>query len=425
MPRHSSPRGRPDPLDTMDNWLAERNADVQRLVAGAHAVGRQVWADGNRLGQYVVAARPADVAAQGLRAMRQIAGEAVVPNALVTRVGQVAARQVQSAAPVVKRVAARTRDEALAGGNGAQDAFTFGVGDRAYAGARALADAARGGDLARSYAHHYAGTQALDAYDEAHHSIARTVGQIAGTGAQIAALGAAEGLLAGGARIKQATPLIMREIAAIGGGGVGVGVGGQAISDLANRHLSSSSDYAGAGVGGAAGALTARGGRAGHAGAAMGAATSLAQDAFNGRVPSIDNARRAALVGSALGTVGGLVGRGWSDKLSRKEKENLGEDFSRLRTWMRGDQTQPVGKAAEHLIGGGYTIPDQRTLGGELVESKFGRFAGLTRRQKQAYDQPLLNYRVDHTLPRDVGVFAGFLPSAYGVYTSRSADGWP
>jgi hypothetical protein len=420
MPGQTSPQGRSGLLDDIESWMARRNADVQRFAAGAHAVGRQVWEDGNRLGRYISAERPSDVAALGVRTMQKAAGGG--SGGAASGAGQAAARQRYVMPADAKRVATKAGGEILAGLNGAQDAFTFGLGDRGYAGVRALAEAAQGYDLARSYARHYAGTQALDAHDEVYHPIARTVGQIAGTGAQIAALGPAEGLLAGGARIAEATPLITREIAALGGSGAGVGVGGQAISDFANGHPSSLGDYAGAAVGGMAGALAARGGRAGYAGAAMGGATSLVQDALNGRTPSIDKARQAALTGGVLGTSGGLLGRGWSDSLARKEKELLGEDFSRLRTWIRGDQTLPGRKTAERLVDGGSTIPDQRTLGGQLVESKFGRFADLTKRQRQAFYQPLENYRVDHALPRDVGVFAGFLPSVYGSYALQPTD---
>ena len=145
---------------------------------------------------------------------------------------------------------------------------------------------------------------------------------------------------------------------------------------------------------------------------ADGAATSIAQDLFNGRPPSFNRAREAAQTGGVLGTIAGVAGRRWSDGLSNAVKEDLGEGFSRLRTAARGDTTAPGGKTREYLSDGGYTYPDQRSFRGtqpsQLVESKFGISAALSKRQKQAYRE-LPNYRVDATLPKDVGAVAGLL----------------
>lgn len=396
MPGPSSAHGRSSPFDTIETWMARRNADIQRLAAGAHAVGRRVWEDGNKLGQYVSAARPSDVAALGHRAMQQVA-----------RGGDAVARQVMSAAHAVKRIASKAGDEALAGLNGAQDAFTFGVGDRAYASVRALADASQGEGLARSYSRHYAGAQALDAYDEAHHPIARTIGEIAGTAAQIAASGGLEGAFVAGTRVPQATGLISREIATVGGLGGGAGVGGQAISDIGQGRLGSFGDYGGAAVGGVAGALAALRGRAAESGAIGGATTSLAQDIFNGRHPSWERAREAAGGGALIGGTVGAGGRLWSDNLEWRTKGQLGEALSPLRTLARWDATIPGAKTAERLGNGKYTIPDSRTYGGEIVESKFGKSARLSQRQRQAYNLPIPNYRVDSFVPSDVGVALG------------------
>jgi hypothetical protein len=210
----------------------------------------------------------------------------------------------------------------------------------------------------------------------------------------------------------EATPLIAREIGYLAGGGGAVGIGGQAVADVLRRHVGSPGDYAGAALGGAVGGLASLGGRAGYAGAVGGAATSVAQDLFNGHRPSLAKAGDAAVVGGVLGTAGGLVGRGWSDRLHwSKQKGPLGENFSRVRTWARGDETQPGPKRMERLPGGGRTIPDHRTFRGqqprEIVESKFGRKHELSKGQKQAYKK-LSNYRVDHTMPSDVGAMAGF-----------------
>jgi hypothetical protein len=341
-----------------------------------------------------------------------------------------ATSKARAVAANATRVVAKVAPQVEAAANGAQDAFTFGLGDRAYAGVQAIDDAMHGQDFRSSYGRHYAGTQALDAYDAKYHPIARTVGQLAGTAAQVAALGPLEGIVAGGARIAEATPLIAREVTALGGAGAAGGVGGQFISDLSRGRAGSLGDYAGAAIGGAVGTLSARAGRAGRAGAAMGGVTSLAQDVLNGRISSIDDAssavdraRQAALVGGVFGAVGGLAGRAWSNGLSRAEKGQLGEDFSRLRTWARGDQTLPGPKTYERLEDGGWTIPDQRTTGADIVESKFGPSARLSPRQMQAFNQPLDGYRVDHSLPSDVGILTGLIPADYGYHQWDASTG--
>jgi hypothetical protein len=262
--------------------------------------------------------------------------------------------------------------------------------------------------------------QAQDRYETMHYAAARTAGQFLGTGVQVAALGPAEGLYVGGVRMAEATPLIAREIAVIGGAGGAAGVGGQALSDAARRKLSSIGDYAGAGLGGAVGGLASLGGRAGYAGAAGGAATSLAQDLFNGRALSLDRARGAAVMGGVLGAIGGAAGRRWSDGLDwRTEKGLLGEEFSRLRTWARGDKTLSGKKTAEVLGNQKITIPDLRSVRNgqqrEIIESKFGKTAKLSKNQKYAH-KTRNDYRVDHSLPKDVGAITGFLPGLFGLH---------
>lgn len=417
-------------FDNIEDWMKQRHADVRRLGHEAELAGREAWDQATRTGQKLAATRPSDVVALGARVLAQPKPQPNRQAGPPTSRPAPAQRSSMPARPS-RSLVQQGVDEALAGARGAQDAFSFGLGDRAYAGGRALVDAAQGADLGDAWRERMATERARDQYDAQRYGVARTVGQVVGTGAQIAALGPAEALFAGGTRIAQATPLIAREVAALGGAGGVAGVGGQVISDLSQGRVGSLGDYGGAAVGGVVGALAARSGRAGHAGAAMGATTSLAQDAFNGNLSadSIDKTRSAALAGGVFGTVGGMAGRRWSDGLSRKEKELLGEDFSRLRTRAAGDTTVvEKKKAAEVLRDGGRTIPDQRTLRNglphEIVESKFGRFARLSKRQKQAYEQPLPNYRVDHALPRDVGVVVGLPAAGYGSQSSRSDQPW-
>jgi len=432
------PARRAGALDNIELWMEQRNADVRRLGREAERAAHEALGHAARTGQQLVAPRPSDVRALGARIIeqRKPQSKAAAPPAGSSS-SQIARRpttsQPNARPPAPRPVVQGVRDQFLAGARGAQDAFTFGLGDRLYAGAQALDDAAHGADLSNAYGSRMAVERARDQYDARHYGTARTVGQVVGAGAQIAALGPLEGVVAGGARIAQATPLIAREFAVLGGVGGASGVGGQIVSDIARRRVGSVGDYVGAGVGGAVGGLASgggrfgvlrwRGGRAGYAGALGGAATSVAQDLANLRAPSFDRAREAASVGGAFGVAGGLAGRAWSNGLPNAAKGKLGEDFSRLRTWARGDKSTRGPKSREYLQEGGWTVPDQRSYRGtmlrDIVESKFGRSARLSKRQLQASEQPLPNYRVDHTLPRDVGVVVGFPAAEYGF---RSFD---
>lgn len=410
------------PADEITAWMKRRTADVARLGHEAEAAGREAWSRATRAGDALAAARPADVVALGVRVLQQARSSGGPSSA-----GQSAsnARQGTHTTPpqrMLRSADARVREQVLAGARGAQDAFTFGMGDRAYAGGRALLDAAHGTDLRDAYHQRMEVERARDRYDDAHFKAARTVGQIAGTGAQLAVLGPAEGLLAGGARIAETAPLLLREGAALVGSGAVLGGGGQIVSDAIAGRRSSLGDIAGAAVGGGSAALMSRYGSATLAGATDGSITSAAQDMFNGRPISGHDALRGASAGGVLGGVGGIVGRRWSDSLSNRQKEAIGESLSRARTFARGDSTEVARKSREYLPGGGYTYPDQRTYRvggvGELVESKFGRSNDLRPRQRQA-SRELDNYRVDHWLPQDVGTIAGFPLAATGSYLTR------
>jgi hypothetical protein len=410
-------------IGSIEDWMDQRNADVRRLLHGAEIAGRTAWDKSTRTDQNLRAATPHDVVALGARILGQGGPPASPPfqpaRPQAALRGASAQQQVPPAS--AKPFAQKAMDQVLAGARGAQDAFTFGVGDHAYAGAMALADTADGADFGQAYSHRMAIERARDRYDSAHYGLARGAGQVVGTGAQLALLGPLEGPVAG-ARLAQASPLIAREVSAIGSVGAAGGVGGQAISDLANGRLSSFQDYLGAGVGGGAGALASMGGRAGYAGAVDGATTSVAQDLFNGRVPSIAKARQAAGAAGLFGASAGRIGRAWSNGLSPREKGDLGENFSRLRNWARGDETLPGPKQREYLDGGGYTVPDLRTSLGQIVESKFGPKARLSPRQLQAYQEPLPNFRIDQSLPQDVGAIAGFPAAQYGYHLSQNDD---
>lgn len=145
-----------------------------------------------------------------------------------------------------------------------------------------------------------------------------------------------------------------------------------------------------------------------------------------------------------MGAGGGILGRTSSNALASSRnlpskgpkgvftKEELGEDFSKLRTRVRGDRTKEVSKSRQYLQDGKHTYVDSRSYRGaptspdrELIESKAGMTARLSDRQREARAQ-FPNYRVDHALPRDAGVVFGFPAAMAGYQTSiRAANGWP
>jgi hypothetical protein len=314
-------------------------------------------------------------------------------------------------------------DHAGAGVRGAVDSLPFELGNGIPAFYRAAGDWAGGADIGAALDGHMQQERIQDRYDQKHYPAARTAGQLAGMGLQVAALGGLGGAAASGARIKEVTALIPREWAALGMAGGVAGVGQEALlNDLTGRR-GSLGDYAGAAAGGGATALFVLAGQPKGAGAFGGAMTSAAQDLFNGRPVSVEKARDAAFTGGVLGIAGMRGGARHADRLPSRRKGDLGEKVSVVRTAIRGDETLKAAKSREYLPSGGYTVPDHRTFRNgaprEIVESKFGRtIKKLRGRQGEAYRE-LPNYRVEHFLPRDVGSLYA-LPSA--TLGSRSAD---
>lgn len=328
--------------------------------------------------------------------------------------GHVVGRRAAAPPPGPKPLLQEAGAQFQAGVRGASDALTFGLGDHVSAGLGAAIDWTGGEDPRDAYARRIAAERASDLYDAQHYGAARLTGQVVGTGAQLMIFAPAAGV-SGGVRVAQATPLIAREVAALGGVGGALGLGEQAVSDLFQGRIGSVGDYAGAATGGVVGALAGRTGSATGSSAAAGVVTSVAQDLLNGRPVSPERALEAAQISGTLGGVAGRNGRAAFDRLANDQKENIGERVSQIRTASRGDRTVSTDKRRYYLDRGGYTYPDQRTASGQLVESKAGRSARLSHSQRAAHAQPGLDYRVDHVIPADAGVVVG-LPFGLGVY---------
>jgi hypothetical protein len=293
------------------------------------------------------------------------------------------------------------RDRLTAFGGGASDSIPFGLGDKVVAGTRAALGDAKSGGFWQRYDAQMQRERAQDDFDQKQFPVSRDAGVVAGTGAQILALGPLDGALGVGARIAEAMPMAAREYAALGAAGGALGLGGQAANDAAAGHLSSAGDYAGATIGGAASTVLAPYVGPGRATASGQWLTSVAQDALNGRPVSLTNAGQSVL---PAGLVAGGLGKITKDAVGRQasnSKGDIGEAASQLRTIARGDLTRMTKGPRLYVPSGRYTVPDSWTWGGEIVESKLGPTAALRRAQPEAYGTNR-SYRVDHWLPRDI-----------------------
>lgn len=362
---------------------------------------------------------------------------------------------------------------ALAFAQGLQNGLTFGLGNRGYALVRGAYDALQDGtSLSDAYDRHLKAAQQLDAEDAELYPISSTGGEFLGSvvplvpGGIVAKLGKfalkakrldmarkfIENSVKIVPRIKQVTPLSGREKGAIGFlGGMG-GIGSQAYSDVVNGHLSSFGDYEGAAAGGALQAVAAIHGRPGRTAFAGGATTSMAQDLFNGRGIDFAKAAKLGAVSGVAGATGGVLGhtrannperwmavraanagtldnfekltKGKIRQLANKEKEMMGEALSSIRTRLSGDKTASTHKQRVPLNQHGYTLPDQVTALGRLVESKMGNFARLSASQLRGFAQLGSKYRVDHFLPRDIGAGFAFLAGQGAYHAADDFNRW-
>lgn len=397
---------------SFEEWLAQRNAELERLRGDAEAVGRSVWDQATRTGQAIAAKRPSDVLRLGSAALAARRQPSAAPNPVRTGGGTRTAPRDAHA----KTWRDQAVDEVLAGARGVQDALTLGAGDHLYAGVRAAGDALQGQDIRQAYATRMAAERARDARDAKEHPIARASGQILGTGIGFAALGPVDGLLAGGVRMAEATPLALREIGVLGGVGAGGGVVGQGVQDFERKRFGTVGDYVGAALGGGTAALASARVGPGQANAMGGAVTSVAQDVLDGRHVSLSKAADSSLAGGYFGAPFGLAGRAYSEALKPWEKGKLGETLGRIRTMANFDIPEAGGRRVE-LPSGRVTVLDQEANLQPISEQKFGRSARLSKAQREAYE--LFgpdDYRIDHFLPRDIGALYGFPTGQLGYH---------
>jgi hypothetical protein len=346
-----------------------------------------------------------------------------------------------------------------AGARGALDSLPFGISDAISDRVNAAWSQRPGESWNDAVGRQIAAEDARDKEDAARYGAARTIGKVAGTGAQLLGLGAVEGMILPGVRMAQASPLIARDLLAMGGLGGTANVIGQGIDDAVRGQTSSLRDYAGKFAGGALGGTVTRFGLGSLAGGIDAAATSIAQDVANDRPISFEKAATDASDGGLSSGFLGVAGRFGAEALPWKLKGKIGDALSKVRSWARGEG---IGGEQERfkLGGGGYTVTDHRTFSGgkpqAIVEAKMGRsIDDLSKRQNQARDEindgavavgrtileglgeefslrraeelgrryikqlgGFSEYRTDHWLPQDIGAAAGMIPSLLGFSSS-------
>lgn len=392
--------------ETIAEFMDRRRQEVARFGRAAEAAAHQAYGKAIRAGQNLKLGTSGEVMRFGASL---IGGARLAPAPAKPPTRPVVSRPAIRARPTLANSAA---SELAAGARGAQDALTLGAGDHIYAGARAVGDAFQGQDLGRAYKSRMATERARDQYDAKYHAIARTAGQVVGTGVGLAALGPLDAALAGGVRIAQATPMLAREAAVLGGVGAGGGVVGQAATDIQRRRLGTVGDYAGSALGGATGALASARGAPGQAGALGGATTSAAQDVLNGRHVNWRGAGEAALAGGYAAGPAGLAGRQWTEGLRFTNKGKLGEAMGRVRTTANFEKPVPGSRRVDVTPDGSprkrVTVVDQKLPGDRFAEFKLGRGAKLSTNQRLLYRRDPSKYRVDHFLPRDVGAILAY-----------------
>lgn len=305
---------------------------------------------------------------------------------------------------------------------GVADTLTFGLADEFAGGMSALADRSDRPFLEK-YSKHHENELARDAYDSSNRALARKGGQAAGLALTLGTRTAATAARAAAPKVlsqlRSATALgnvprlgtTAGEVAILSGAAGLANGAAQTAVDIATGGEGTLGDFIGAVGGGAVAAPFAIFRAPSTAGAVEGAATSMLQDAFNGRPISYDAAIRGSAGGAALGHVGDVLGAVQAKALGYGRKGKLGERLSMLKTRARGEL--PIGRGERRYLSRGYTVVDPASTLNGTTESKFGEFASMSDPQLLGHAE-LPNYRVDWWLPADVGKMTGFAGASLG-----------
>jgi len=314
-----------------------------------------------------------------------------------------------------------------AGVDGAEDAFTFGLGNKFGAATGAALGFGPGQNYWDRYNAIRAQQDAKDLYETQHYPVARNIGAFAGAGAILAL---SDGLATAPAALRLApqtarlagarlgpTVATARVVGGAAGAGAGVSLASQSASDLVKKRFSGFPTYAGGLLGGAAGGAATLYRGPGTGGAVEAMVNHAAQAALNRQPLPWSDIQKDAAFGGGLSLLGGVAGAKISNDLSREQKKVLGETLSELKSHLIGEKVVGSQKGVE-LLNGRKTIADHVVDHGRIfkgkqvpdgVEAKFGYQATLSKNQRQAVQDWGKNYGVDHFLPEDIGKFIGGL----------------
>lgn len=359
-------------------------------------------------------------------------------NALRREAQETLAAAIQGV-PALRRASALAQQGAIqldTVARGAANVMTLGGADYFAAGTNAVVQAVNGADLVESFQSNIRDERARGRQDAAQRPVARGVGHAGGAVMGVAATAAAApalGVATAIPRLAGAARLTSRETAAIVAGGGLAGLGVQMASDTLQGQRSTAGDSLGAAIGGAVGvaALPAGPVRAGALGAA---ATTTAQDLFNGRTPSVETAAQAAMLGGLLGGAADGTAQHWSNGLSTKGKGNLGDFIGSARSKLNGeprplvgywprdgdklidpDDRAPMPKRRDYLNEEKtiYWYPDGVSGRSIRFEDKFGFDARLSPNQSLAQKRLGEKFVLYHTGPPDVGKAASAILSPF------------
>lgn len=314
-----------------------------------------------------------------------------------------------------------------AGVRGAADILSFGKADEMEAGLEAGVETAirslpafdDGRTFKQRYDTQLALQQERDRFDAEHRPVARGVGQVAGTVAGVAVGG---GVGRGGAALIGRLPQgarILRNVAPVSrlgmdmkgvtrlsaAGGAAIGAVEQAAEDIARGELSDLPTYAAATAGGVLSGIAGRYRGPVAAGAVAGGVNPALKSLTAGEAPDLTSVltgvRDGGVGAGVAGRAAGALGKYGSSLLSSKLKGDLGEGLSYVKSLARDGRAPRLQAKKEY--NGRVTIADQELLDGRLLEAKFGRWARLSKGQREARRVLGPKYLIDHYLPEDIG----------------------
>jgi hypothetical protein len=390
--------------ESMDEFVARRRREAAAR-AGQAAAAYQAYGQAIRAGEALDLSQPSDLAAFGARSSPTTTGP-------VSAIDNANCSNQQGSTPAPQNFIQAAHEAALQADTVARAAaniLTFGAADHLAATTDALFQPGGLSGWGQRYDADLAQEQARNRYDASHRQAAQTIGVGGGTALGLGVMGPMEGALAAVPRLPGAAALTGREAASILGAGGITGLGMQALSDLAKgqHYRSSLGDKLGATVGGVAGAVALPFGPA-RAGAVGASVTSAAQDLFNSRPVSVEQAGENALAGNLFGGLMGVSGRAWSNNLPFQSKGVLGEVLGDVRSTANGQRRTGTSKSRARIkySNGKYWYPDGRRED-LMFEDKFGVLPPLSDNQKLAQTTLGPNFHLNSFVPADVGKIFG------------------